>query len=218
MGLEASSVLRYLVLTALAAISLAAPSGVATPANLSISCAFALGSPAALYDLSAWRGIVLQGIVADTGANISTSLCGDLPMPCVDALTGVHINGSTMLYFYEQGHPARAPPKEHCWDTVAMWESNPPNASALEGPGLLLSFSRPGDAHLDCDYVNVDVSIACAAGAPVLGAIVSAEQDNCDWLVSVETSADAVCRPPPAPLAESQGPGGQGTRGKGREE
>jgi hypothetical protein len=36
---------------------------------------------------------------------VRTSICGDLPEPCVDSLTGDKINGSSMLYF---GQVARA--------------------------------------------------------------------------------------------------------------
>ena len=145
-----------------------------------------------IYDLSAFRNVVVSGF-EDNGAYVQTSLCGDLPLPCVDTLTKVKINGSTMLY-------TSVHRLTRCWDTVAQWVLFPPMASPLDSPaelGLDLRFSRPGDAHLDCDYVNVSVSARCNASmspAP-RDAVLSGRQIGCSWQLEVLTAADGLCSP-----------------------
>jgi hypothetical protein len=154
------------------------------------------------YDLSPFARAAIEGRDAQ-GSVVHQSLCGDLPRPCVDTLSGARINGSTMLYL---------PSGASCWDTVAQWALFPPTAAPLPdgGAGLRLLFARPGDAHLDCPVVRVNVSVVCDASAPraPAAALLSGAQAGCQWGLEVRSGADAVCRPtapapPPAPAAGS---------------
>jgi hypothetical protein len=131
---------------------------------------------------------------------VHASLCGDLSKPCVDSLTKTPINGSVTLFFTEvggRGEPAPAPLA--CWDTIAMWRLFPPTASPLPSGavGLRLFFSRPGDAHLDCDFVNVTIDVACNSTSPAepSRAVLTGAQDGCEWTFDVQSGAKSVCSP-----------------------
>ena len=182
---------RALLVSAAAAGAAGAAAAAETlPPALSIACNFTVG--AQRFDLSEFRGVVVSG-VEDGGSIVRTSLCGDLARPCIDALTKTPINGSTMLFF------EAAAAADHCWDTIAQWALFPPAAFALPPPkrGLRIFFSRPGDAHLDCDRVNVTVDAACNATMPPqpTASRLSGFQDGCDWTFTVETGASSVCSP-----------------------
>ena len=95
------------------------------------------------------------------------------------------------------GEPAPAPLA--CWDTIAMWRLFPPTASPLPSgaAGLRLFFSRPGDAHLDCDFVNVTIDVACNSSSPAepSRAELTGAQDGCEWTFDVQSGAKSVCSP-----------------------
>jgi hypothetical protein len=155
--------------------------------SINPSCIFSLGKTATTYNLSNWNNVTLQGNL-NSGVEVHTSLCDDLPQPCIDVLTGRKIYGSTVIYTYD----------DQCWDTIAQWTLFPPTASPLPSPddrGLVLSFRRPGDAHLDCPFVNVTVSVLCDANAPFdpAAARLAGEQDGCAWRLSVRTSDSSIC-------------------------
>ena len=158
-----------------------------------LTCVFPLFGKT--YDLSPFRNAPLQGNDAQ-GSLVHTSLCGDLPRPCVDALTGARINGSTMLFL---------PSGASCWDTIAQWALFPPTAAPLPGGGLglRLLFSRPGDAHLDCPLVRVNVSVQCDGAAPRAPseALLSGAQSGCEWGLTVRSGSPAVCMPAGAAAA-----------------
>jgi hypothetical protein len=157
------------------------------------TCLFRLAS--SVFDLSPFRGASLVGR-DDQGSVVHTSLCGDLPLPCVDPLSGSRVYGSTMLYL---------PSGAACWDTIAQWSLFPPAAAPLSrgGAGLRLLFERPGDAHLDCAVVRVNVSVFCDADAPSAPAAarVAGTQRGCEWDFAVRSGASAVCAPAPVPAA-----------------
>jgi hypothetical protein len=192
--LRAAAAAAAVAATAAAALTASAPappgeSPPSPPTPRSIACNFSLPSTGEAFDLAPFRGAVVSGVEAG-GSEVRLSLCGDLAKPCIDALTKTPIFGSAMLFF-------GTPRAYHCWDTVAQWALFPPTAVALEGGGLELRFSRPGDAHLDCERVNVTVRARCNATAPAepARATLSGAQDGCDWTFDVHTANTAVCAP-----------------------
>eukprot|EP00035_Acanthoeca_spectabilis_P016193 m.327528 g.327528 ORF g.327528 m.327528 type:complete len:259 (+) comp16492_c0_seq8:2470-3246(+) len=124
------------------------------------------------------------------GPSFNLSLCGNLSTPCIDELTRVR-QPPGALYSQFGGEPAG-----RCWDVLARWEhlvsvTLPPN-----GPGVTLAFSRPGDPHIDCTDVSVEVAVECdrAGSTDPREATLVGRQTACDWKLRVRTADPAVCR------------------------
>ena len=143
------------------------------------------------YDLSPLRGVVFTG--ADTTGkgrgSYNLSVCGDIPTPCRDSLTGMK-SPAGLLYTLWDGEPTGT-----CWDVIARWEhfvgARPLPASdpaAVGAKGLVLAFRRMGDSHISCGNVTVEIALRCAKTASLRG-----HQTGCDWKLDVTTPSHAVC-------------------------
>lgn len=107
--------------------------------------------------------------------------------------------GTVYTLFYRENKEAPGT----CWDVLARWEHFV-SATALATTGgdgkngVLISFSRSGDAHISCNNVTVEVDISCDKLAPAepKKALVTGVQTNCDWALKVRTAHSSICRPP----------------------
>ena len=174
------------------------------------------------YDLSSFRNVDLAGPrVQDghlTNSVIAASVCGNLTFPCIDSLTGFQIFGGAFDFFF--GPHNRTPSLDmaagggkgrggglplsarnwslwECWDTIAQ---GPPVASSLTsaGRGLVLTFTRPGDAHLDCKVMTTSLNLKCQPGMPADAAQSKLKGwqgagSGCTWQIDVETGDKSVC-------------------------
>jgi hypothetical protein len=175
-------------------------------------------------DLSLWRGVAVVGIALPPGGatvggksaphrhspdgtpiltesesspsdppspSFNLSLCGNLTTRCIDELTKVK-QPPGALYAMFGGEPAG-----RCWDVLARWghlesvAATPPD----RGHGITLGFSRPGDPHIDCKAVTVEVDVLCDHTAPAAprDARLVGRQTVCDWSLELRTSNAAVC-------------------------
>eukprot|EP00729_Bicosta_minor_P013403 gene13403-124_t len=90
--------------------------------------------------------------------------------------------GTVYTLFYRENKEAPGT----CWDVLARWEHFV-SATALATTGgdgkngVLISFSRSGDAHISCNNVTVEVDISCDKLAPAepKKALVTGVQTNC---------------------------------------
>lgn len=106
--------------------------------------------------------------------------------------------GTVYTLFYRENKEAPGT----CWDVLARWEHFV-SATALATTGgdgkngVLISFSRSGDAHISCNNVTVEVDISCDKLAPAepKKALVTGVQTNCDWALKVRTAHSSICRP-----------------------
>jgi hypothetical protein len=166
------------------------------------------------YNLASWRGVKVVG--NDTscwqghcggGGTYNLSLCGPLAETCRDSLTGVRMPPG-MLYKLFDGEQSGT-----CWDVLARWEhftgARPlPLEEAEAGGqnegggghlatgreqrrGLVLGFSRAGDAHIACANVSVAVALRCDVSAAQDS--LEGSQVGCEWRVNVTTAHASIC-------------------------
>lgn len=156
-----------------------------------------------IYDLTPFRNVMLSGVDSGSrgrGGRFNVSICGDL-LPCRDELTG-QPQPAGMVYELSSGEPPGT-----CWDIVGRWDGfvgakplvdvDDAEHGAVEQAhgGVALAFSRPGDAHIECDNVTVGVTIACDPTAPEAPerAGMTGRQIGCHWQMDVRTSHRSVC-------------------------
>lgn len=158
------------------------------------NCAFKNPVSKENYDLSAFKGLVMEGADAKVSTyQYKASVCSDMTDICDDIMTGKKSNGCTYQFGGEPGG------KSVCWDVLAYWDDEAvtvadldPSASQPAGTeGISLSFKN-GDECRNNPRENT-MNFICDKTVPTSkpGYQLEGSQDpndSCHFIINIKSS------------------------------